>query len=112
MSIPHLTSGQTASVLPLGVNLKNTPTTALFKAPHMEVARLVMLAGKQLPPHAVAGPLTIQCIEGEIEVTLDHGSQRLHQGDLIYLAGNVRHDVKALSDASVLLTIVLLDGGS
>ncbi len=110
MSIPHLCSGQTTSVLPLGANLKNTPTTALFKAPHMEVARLVMLAGKQLPPHAMPGPLTIQCLEGEIDVALDGGSQRLRQGDLIYLAGNVRHDVKAISDASVLLTIVLLDG--
>ncbi|MEN7530555.1 MULTISPECIES: cupin domain-containing protein [unclassified Cupriavidus] len=111
MSIPHLASGQTASVLPLGANLKNTPTTALFKAPHMEVCRLVMLAGKQLPPHAVAGPLTIQCIEGEVEVELDGNSQRLHQGDLIYLAGNVRHDLKAITDATVLLTIVLLGNG-
>ncbi|RZT29036.1 cupin domain-containing protein [Cupriavidus agavae] len=111
MSIPHLASGQTASVLPLGTKLHSTPTTALFKAPHMEVARLVMLAGKQLPPHAVAGPLTIQCIEGEVEVALDGGAQRLRQGDLIYLAGNVRHDLKALTDASVLLTIVLLGNG-
>ena len=29
----------------------------------------------QLPPHAVAGPLTIQCIEGEIEVR--RGKDRL-----------------------------------
>lgn len=112
MSIPHLTSGQTTSVKPLGVDLKNTPTTALFKVPHMEVARLVLLAGKQMPPHAVAGPMTMQCLEGEIEIAFDGGSRRLRQGDLIYLAGNVRHDVTAVSDASVLMTIVLLDNGA
>lgn len=111
MSIPHLSSGQTASVLPLGANLKNTPTTALFKAPHMEVARLVLLAGKQMPPHAVAGPLTIQCLEGEVEVAIDGASRRLQPGDLLYLAGNVRHDLKAVTDASVLLTIVLVANG-
>lgn len=112
MSIPHLSSGDTGSVLPLGGNLKNTPTTALFKAPHMEVARLVLLAGKHLPPHAVAGPMTVQCLEGEVEISLDGGSRRLRQGDLIYLAGNVRHDLTAVTDASVLLTIVLLDSGN
>lgn len=54
----------------------------------------------------------MQCLEGEIEIAFDGGSRRLRQGDLIYLAGNVRHDVKAVSDASVLMTIVLLDNGA
>lgn len=111
MSLPHLSSGQTTSVLPLGVELARTPSSALFKAPHLEVARLVLPEGKRLPPHAVPGPMTIQCLEGEIEVTLGSVSQRLRQGDLIYLAGNERHDVAAVSDASLLLTIVLLNNG-
>lgn len=111
MSLPHLSSGQTTTLLPLGTNLKTTPTAALFKEPHLEVARLVLLAGKHLPPHAVPGPMTLQCLEGEVEVTLDNGPRRLRQGDLLYLAGNARHDVKAVSDASLLLTIVLLDNG-
>ncbi len=112
MSLPHLSSGQTASVLPLGVELAQTPSSALFKAAHLEVARLVLLTGKRLPPHAVPGPLTIQCLEGEIEVTLGSVAQRLRQGDLLYLAGGEQHDVAALSDASLLLTIVLLNHGA
>lgn len=109
MSLPHLSSGQTASVLPLGTDLAQRPSSALFKAPHLEVARLVMLAGKRLPQHAVPGPVTIQCLEGEIEVTLGSVAQRLRHGDLLYLAGGEPHDVAALSDASLLLTIVLLN---
>ena len=111
MSLPHLSSGQTASVLPLGAHLAQTPSSALFKAPHLEVARLVLLEGKRLPPHAVPGPVTIQCLEGEVEVALGGGSQRLRAGDLLYLAGNEKHDVAAVSDASLLLTIVLLNNG-
>jgi quercetin dioxygenase-like cupin family protein len=112
MSLPHLSSGQTASVLPLGAHLAHTPTAALLKAPHLEVARLVLLAGKRMPPHAVPGPSTIQCLEGEVEIGLEGGdSRRLRPGDLIYLAGNARHDVVAMSDASLLLTIVLLNNG-
>ncbi|KDP86105.1 cupin domain-containing protein [Cupriavidus basilensis] len=109
MSIPHLSSGQIASVLPLGARLEQTPTTALFKESRLEVMRLVLAAGKRMPAHAVAGPVTMQCLEGEVDVGVDGGHRLLRQGDLVYLASGVKHDVTAISNASVLVTIVLLD---
>lgn len=51
MAIPHLASGQIASVLPLGAALADAKTTALFKGPHLEVMRMVLPAGKKIAQH-------------------------------------------------------------
>jgi quercetin dioxygenase-like cupin family protein len=107
MAIPHARSGQVIDVRPLGAALAGERTTALFKTDDLEVMRLVLTAGKSLPPHKVAGEITIQCIEGRIDVTLDGDSRILDAGQLIYLARDVVHGVVAIADASVLVTIAL-----
>jgi quercetin dioxygenase-like cupin family protein len=110
MAIPHLASGQVASVLPLAALLADTKTAALFKGPHLEVMRMVLPAGKKIAPHHVNGPITIHCLEGEVEVGVGVAGERrvLRQGDLMYLAGDVSHDLSALADTSLLVSIVLL----
>ena len=108
MAIPHAQSGQVIDVRPLGLSLTGERTVALFKTDDLEVMRLVLTAGKSLPPHKVAGEMTIQCIDGKIDVTLDGQSRILEAGQLIYLARDVIHGVVAIEDASVLVTIALL----
>jgi len=108
MAIPHARSGQVLDVRPLGPSLPDERTVALFKTDDLEVIRLVLTAGKSLPPHKVAGEITIHCIEGRIDVTLDGESRILDAGQLIYLARDVVHGVIAIEDASVLVTIALL----
>ncbi|MBL8339156.1 MAG: cupin domain-containing protein, partial [Rhodoferax sp.] len=53
------------------------------------------------------GEITIQCIEGAIDVTVDGRSHVLQAGQLLYLAGGVRHGVTALQDASAIVTVAL-----
>jgi quercetin dioxygenase-like cupin family protein len=108
MAIPHAKSGQVIDVRPLGASLADERTVALFKTDDLEVMRLVLRAGKSLPPHKVAGEITIQCLEGRIDVTMDGASRSLETGQLIYLARDVPHGVVAIEDASVLVTIALL----
>ncbi|MDP3650205.1 MAG: cupin domain-containing protein [Rhodoferax sp.] len=107
MAIAHTLSGQPTDVSPLGAALAAARTVALFKTDELEVIRLVLPAGKSMPPHKVAGAVTVQCIEGKINVTCDDGSHLLNVGQLLYLPGDVQHGVVALEDASALLTIVL-----
>jgi len=107
MAIPHASSGQVIDVRPHGPSFTEARTVALFKTEDLEVIRLVLPAGKGMPPHKVAGEITIQCIEGRIDVTVDGDSNHLAAGQLIYLARNVMHAVTALEDASVLVTIAL-----
>jgi quercetin dioxygenase-like cupin family protein len=107
MAIPHTPPGETVDVTPLGARLSSVKTHALFKSVDLEVIRLVLRTGKSLPTHKVPGELTIQCIEGVIDVAVEGRSQVLRAGQLLYLAGDVPHAVRALEDASALVTIAL-----
>ena len=109
MAISHLSSGEIASLLPLGDMLEQTPTTALFKEERLEVMRIVLPAGKGMPVHAVDGPVTVQCIEGEVDLEMNEGHQILHAGDLIYLAAGVPHALTAFHNTSILVTVVLVN---
>lgn len=108
MAIDHAQPGQPVDVRPLGVRLADEKSHALFKSAQLEVIRLVLQAGKSLPPHKVAGEITVHCLEGRIDVGADQARHLLGAGQLLYLPGGVVHDVKALEDASALVTIVLL----
>jgi quercetin dioxygenase-like cupin family protein len=107
MAIPHALPGQVVDVSPLGERLAQERTIALFKSDDLEVMRLVLRAGKSLPPHKVAGEITIQCVEGAMSVAAEGVERVLRAGQLLHLRGNVVHAVRALEDASALVTVVL-----
>jgi len=107
MAIEHALPGQIIDVRPLANSLSKGRTTALFKSIDLEVLRLVLLVGNTLPPHKVPGEITLQCIEGALEVTVEGTIHVLRAGQLLYLAGNALHSVTALEDASALVTIAL-----
>jgi quercetin dioxygenase-like cupin family protein len=107
MAIAHAQPGQAVNVGPLGANLPSQKTVALFKTGQLEVIRLVLPAGKSLPPHKVAGDITIHCIEGRLDVQAADGSHEIAAGQLLYLRGGAMHGVVSLEDASALVTIVL-----
>ena len=107
MAIRHAEPGEAIDLLPLGAKLPEEKTVALFKSRDLELVRLVLAAGKSLPPHKVPGEITIQCIEGQIEVTTEGKSQVLGAGQLLFLSGNREHGVLALENASALVTIAL-----
>jgi quercetin dioxygenase-like cupin family protein len=107
MALKHATSGEVLELLPA------TPTAvqisqALVCAPRLEVMRLVMEAGKQIPAHAVAGPLTIQCLRGSVEVLADGVWQTLQEHQLMYVAEGVEHALHSKVEAIVLVTLVRL----
>jgi quercetin dioxygenase-like cupin family protein len=107
MAISHALSGQVIELQPLGSRLHSEKTVALFKAHDLELIRLVLPQGKSMPAHKVAGEITVQCIEGQIDVTVQGHSHVLSAGQLLYLSGGVLHGVVALQDASALITIAL-----
>ena len=107
MAIPHAGPGDVIDVRPLGAALATTRSHALFKSADLEVIRLVLPAGDQMPPHAVAGEITLQCIEGRIAFTCDAGVRELAAGQMIHVMGDEIHGLRGIADASLLLTIAL-----
>ena len=107
MALPHAAPGEPIDVRPLGGRLAQQQTAALFKSAALEVIRLVLPAGRSLPPHKVAGEITIQCIEGKIDVTAEGKSHPLGAGQLLFLPGHLVHGVVAIENSSALVTIAL-----
>jgi quercetin dioxygenase-like cupin family protein len=107
MAIKHANPGEAIDVRPLGEALRSGQTVALFKSDDLEVMRLVLAAGRSLPPHRVPGAITVQCLEGRIDVTAGGESHVLAAGELLFLDGGTEHGVVALEDASALVTVSL-----
>ncbi len=107
MAIPHVASGQIADIGPLGAKLRDSTTTTLVKTDKIEVIRLVVPAGKEIRQHHVPGEITVQCLEGRVDISAQGESRILRAGQLLFLSGGAAHTVKGLEDSSVLLTILL-----
>lgn len=110
MALHHASPGELIDIRPLGGTLQHAVTKTLYKSDHMQVFRLVLLAGKTVPAHSVDGEITIQCLEGAIELSVGDTTQTMRHGDLVCLAGGVMHALKALEDTSVLVTILRQPG--
>ena len=107
MALPHAQFGQVVSVHPLGEHLPEATSIAIFKARQLEVIRVVLPAGKSMKEHQTPGEATVQCIEGVVAFSSEQGIQQLHPGDFVHLAPRALHSLKALEDASLLVTLCL-----
>ena len=106
MSIQHAKSGEVIQ-LPLGADLHNSKTTTLVKTDDLELIRLVLPAGKEIPTHKAPGPITVQSLEGRVAFAAGEVTQQLAAGQLLYLSAAEPHSVRALEDLSLLVTILL-----
>ncbi len=107
MAIHHALSGELIRIGPLGAAIATTRTATLYKTQHLEVFRVVLLEGKEMPEHAVAGELTVQCLEGSVEFSIGTTRDVMRSGDLKCLAGGIPHSLRAIEDSSVLVTLLL-----
>lgn len=107
MAIHHASSGELIDVRPLKGDLKSAITKTLYKSDRLEVFRMILLAGKGIPTHRVAGEITVLCLEGHVEFTFGETIRSMRQGDLLCLAGGESHALKAVEDSSALITILL-----
>jgi quercetin dioxygenase-like cupin family protein len=107
MSIHHALSGELINIRPLGSALETARSSTLYKTQHLEVFRMVLLAGKEIPEHQVLGELTVQCLEGSVEFSIGSTRDVMRSGDLKCLAGGIPHALRAIEDCSVLVTLLL-----
>ncbi len=107
MAMHHALSGELIDIRPLGDALNTTRTVTLYKTQHLEVFRVVLLAGKEMPEHKVVGELTVQCLEGSVEFSIGTTHDVMRSGDLKCLAGGIPHALRAIENSSLLVTLLL-----
>ncbi|MEO6809762.1 MAG: cupin domain-containing protein [Isosphaeraceae bacterium] len=105
MAIQHANPGDVIDIRPLGPALVDTKTAALIKTDHLEVIRLVLPRGKDIPTHLTRGEITVQCLEGRVAFTSHGVRHELEAGQLLYLGAREPHAVLGIEDASLLVTI-------
>jgi quercetin dioxygenase-like cupin family protein len=106
MAIDHLKPG-IVTHLPLGSALEESATMTLVKAASFELIRMVLPAGKEIPPHKTRGEITVQCLEGRVSFSCHEETKDLRPGDLLYLAADEVHALKAVEYSSLLVTLVM-----
>ena len=108
MALPHAQSGDVVDIRPYGQPLiDGAQSFALFKARQLEVMRLVLPAGHEMPSHRVDGEITLQCLEGLVQIDVEGRKRALAAGELMYVAGGLMHALKTEQASSVLVTIAL-----
>lgn len=90
--------------LPIGEGLGAAKSATLLKSAGLDLIRLVIPAGKEIPPHRAPGEITVQCIEGHVAFEHEGRAIDLHAGDLLYLCPQEIHAIKGIVDSSVLVT--------
>src|ERR1022692_1685315 len=84
MSIPHANPGEIVDVRPLGAALPMTETKTLVKTKTVEIIRMVVTAGKEIPTHKAKGEIVVQCLEGKIAFSACGKTHDLEAGQLLY----------------------------
>lgn len=105
MAHPQARPGEVIDLRPLGAALAITKNSVLVKADGLEVIRLVLPRGKDIPTHSAPGPITVHCLEGRIAFTAGGATRELEAGQMLYLEGGEPHSLSGLEDASVLVTL-------
>ena len=107
MAISHAASGEVVDVRPLDNAIATAITHTIIKTNDLEVIRIVLLAGSELPPHEVPGDITVHCLEGKVEFGVGEVVRELTAGEFLYVEGGGKHSARARDDSSLLVTIVL-----
>jgi quercetin dioxygenase-like cupin family protein len=107
MALQHAQPLDVIDVRPLGAGLRDAVTASLLKTQALQLMRLVLPAGHGLPEHSVSGAITVHCLEGETVVTTSSRTCNLRAGQLVMLDGSEPYSLKATSDSTLLVTLVL-----
>ncbi len=106
MATHHASSAEIVDLETWAQDVPYEQTKTIVKTDEMELVRLVIPVGKEIPTHKVSGPIIVHCINGKIEFTVMGKTQVLMDGQLLHLASDEPHSIKAIADAVVLLTII------
>lgn len=66
--------------------------------------------GGFMPDHEVDGEVSIHVLEGELKVGADGKVHQVEGGEILILAPGVEHDVEAVTETKMLLTIDMPEG--
>lgn len=107
MPMPQLRLSEVIDVHPAGPVPPGPSSSTLAKTATMEVRRLTLPKGREIPTHQARGEITVHCLEGRIAFTAAGATRELGPDQMLVLATGEPHSLVGLEDAAVLVTKVL-----
>ena len=71
--------------------------------------RIVMRKGQVMKKHQTPFPIVVELFEGKLDFGIEDKLYHLKRGDILALDGGIPHDLLAISDSIVRLTLSKLD---
>ena len=81
----------------------NAKTLAKYR--HLRLVLVTLRSSTRIPEHQTEGSVSIHVLSGHVQVRAEGRTFDLPTGRVLTLDRNLRHDVEALEDSAVLLTI-------
>jgi len=76
----------------------------LFKTDNLTTVLICMHTGSRIGENSIDGTVTLQVMEGEVELTANDDVVTLHAGQIVMLHHEVTHSLLATEETVVLLT--------
>jgi quercetin dioxygenase-like cupin family protein len=105
---PRPRISEVIDVLPAEPAEQGAPPSSLAKTEMLELRRLTLPQGREIPTHHARGEITVHCLQGRIAFTAGGATREMRAGQLIVLAAGEPHSLVGLEDSTVLVTKVLL----
>jgi quercetin dioxygenase-like cupin family protein len=77
----------------------------LLKDPPLRLVLTVLKAGARMDSHQTEGPVTVHALSGRLRLAVEGEPVELAPGQVLALDADIRHDVAALEESALLLTI-------
>lgn len=97
------TTGRVIHV-PLGDGICQATSATLLETNQLQLIRLVVPAGREIPPHRVPTEAVVHVIEGQVCFTHDGHQTEMHAGDVLFLCPQELHSLRGVKDSTVLVT--------
>ena len=91
----------------LPVSTDATTSRTVVSNDAVRVVAFAMDAGQELTDHSAPRPVVVQVVEGSLAFTVAGETQDLTAGDVVYLAPDARHAVRARTPCRFVLVMAM-----
>jgi quercetin dioxygenase-like cupin family protein len=93
-------------------NDKRISTKVIIETSFTKEIRILLKAGQVMKEHKAPYPIIVHILDGEIDFGVNDNVLNLKKSDVVTLDASVPHDLTALADSVVRLTLSKLDKSS